>query len=114
METNYGSSTVSSPSVWKLSWDLQNDVTVRSVNKAYRRGIRRGLGMRDGDSITDRLVSWFVEAVDKMKKEQLLFFKRCMYSSNTIVKCVGCLEYRCKPRSHNLVTCSYKSLKTLV
>ena len=53
-------------------WDLQNGVTVRSVNRAYRRGIRRGLGMRDRDFITDRLGSWFVEAADKMKKEQLL------------------------------------------
>ena len=114
METNYGSSTVASPSVWKLSLGPTNVVTVRSVNRAYRRGIRRGLGMRDRDSITDRLSSWFVEAADKMKKEQLLFLKRCMYSSNTIVKCVGHLEHRCKPRSHNLVTCSYKSLKTLV
>ena len=89
-------------------------ITVRSVNRAYRRGIHRGLGMRDRDSITHRLGSWFAEAADKMKKEQLLFLKRCMYSSNTIVKCVGRLEYRRKPRSHNLVTCSYKSLKTLV
>ena len=70
--------------------------------------------MRDGDSITDGLGSWLVEAADKMKKEQLLFLKRCRYSSNTIVKGVECLEYRRKPRIHNLVNCLYKSLKTLV
>ena len=33
--------------------DLQNGVTVRSVNREYRRGICKGLGMRDRDSITD-------------------------------------------------------------
>ena len=76
METNYGSPTVSSLSVWKLSLGATERVTVKSVNRAYRRRIRRGLGMRDRDAITDRLGSWFVEAAEKMKKQQLLFLKR--------------------------------------
>ena len=76
METNYGSPTVSSLSVWKLSLGATKRVTVKSVNRAYRRRIRRGVEMRDRDAITDRLSSWFVEAAEKMKKQQLLFLKR--------------------------------------
>ena len=43
-------------------WDLEKAVVVRAVNRTYRKGVRRGLGMRDRGSVVDRMGSWFCEA----------------------------------------------------
>ena len=65
-------------------------------------------------SVRDRLEYWFVEAAEKMKKEQLLFLKRAMYSVNELVKYVGRLHYRRNPKSErNLITCTFRDLKAV-
>ena len=55
-----------------------------------------------------------MEAAEKMKKEQLLFLKHAMYSVNELVKYVGRLHYRRNPKSErNLITCTFRDLKTV-
>ena len=34
-------------------WDMESTTTVRSVNAAFRKGVRRGLGMKSRDSLQD-------------------------------------------------------------
>ena len=43
-------------------WDFEKSVLCTTVDRAYRRGIRRGLGMRFQDSIRNRFPDWFTEA----------------------------------------------------
>lgn len=93
-------------------WELDKSSVVRAVNRVYRKGIRRGLGMRDRDSVTGRLGDWFVEAAEKMKKDQVLFLKRSIHSVNDFVKYFGWLHLRNKPISGmNVFACTYEDLK---
>ena len=61
--------------------------------------MRRGLGMRDRDSVVDRIGSWFCEASEKEKRIQLLVMKRSIHSVNELLKFVAWLVYREKPQS---------------
>ena len=54
-------------------------------NTANRKGIRRGLGMRQRDSIVERIPE-FVEASFKMKILQTKFLKRAINSRNELVR----------------------------
>ena len=53
-------------------WNFERSIVETSINTAYRKGIRRGLGMRQRDSIVER-ISDFVEASLKMKCYRLNF-----------------------------------------
>ena len=45
-------------------WNFEKSSLVTSVNTAYRKGVRRGLGMRKSDSIVERLPGYIESAVN--------------------------------------------------
>ena len=51
-----------------------------------RKGIRRGLGMKKRDSISDRFKDTFKEATERAKTLKMSFLKRAYYSVNRIVR----------------------------
>ena len=64
-----------------------------------------GLGMRDRDSVVDRMGSSF-------REEDNSFMKRSIHSVNELLKYVAWLVYRDKPQSRvNLFARSYTDLK---
>ena len=71
--------------------------TVRSVNAAFRKGVRRGLGMKSRDSLQDRL-ECFQEASDKIRRMQLLFLKRSIHAKNELVQTLVLLFYKHRSR----------------
>ena len=53
-----------------------------------------------------------MEAVEKMRKGQLLFLKRSVHSVNELVKYVGWINYRRKGRfGQNLFASTYEDFK---
>ena len=89
-------------------WDLSRSTIAQSVNQAYRKGIRRGLCMRNRESVRDRLGEWFVEAVEKVKKLKTLYIKRALHSVNTLVRTISWQVYRKNPSNDiNLFAWSY-------
>ena len=49
------------------------------INRALRKGVRMGLGMRRNDSICDRFGGTFQESVERMRKLKV-FLQRAFYS----------------------------------
>ena len=98
-------------------WDMESSTTVRSVNTAFRKGVRRGLGMNSRDSLHDRLEG-FQEASDKIRRFQLLFLKRSVHAKNELVQTLALRCYEDRSRSivrgryTNLFAVSYKELKS--
>ena len=74
-------------------WNFERSVVETSVNTAYRKGIRRKLGMRQRDSIVERIPG-FVEASLKMKILQTKFLKRATNSRNELVRGLALLIVR--------------------
>ena len=61
------------------------------MNTAFRKGVRRGLGMKSRDSLHDRLEG-FQEASVKIRILQLLFLKRSVHPKNEIVQTLALLS----------------------
>ena len=74
-------------------WNFERSVVETSVNAAYRKGIRRGLGMRQRDYIVERIPG-FVEASLKMRILQTKFLKRATESRNELVRGLALLIVR--------------------
>ena len=92
-------------------WDISRSSTAKLLDQAYRKGIRRGLGMRRRDSIRERLGEWFVEASERVKMQQTLFMKRAVHSPNGLVRTMSWLANREKSTSLNFFAWSYRELK---
>ena len=74
-------------------WNFERSIVETSINTAYRKGIRRRLGMRQRDSIAERIPE-FVEASLKMKIIQTKFLKRATDSRNELVRGLALLIVR--------------------
>ena len=72
-------------------WDMESSTTVRSVNTAFRKGVRRGLWMKSRDSLHDRQKG-FEEASVKIRRLQLLFSKRSVHAKNEIGQTLALLS----------------------
>ena len=46
---------------------------------------RKGLGIRQRESVRQRVGDWFQEASDMMKRQQLLFFHKAIHSVSELV-----------------------------
>ena len=77
-------------------WDISKVSVIKSINTAYRKGIRRGLGMAQSDSIRGRMSDWFEECEVKVRRQQLLYMKRAAHSVNSLVRRLGWLLLRDK------------------
>ena len=82
-------------------WNFERSSLVTSVNTAYRKGVRRGLGMRQRDSTAERLPG-YIESAVKMKELQLKFLKRATQSRNGLVKGFAWLVCRYNYPGHGL------------
>ena len=82
-------------------WDISRSSTAKLLDQAYRKGIRRGLGMRRRDSIRERLGEWFVEASERVEMQQTLFMKRAVHSPNGLARTMSWLANREKSTSLN-------------
>ena len=89
MDEYRGEGIISCPELWNFS---RSSVT-KAVNKAYRKRVRRGLGMSQRDSLCQRLTE-FKEADVKMKHLQLRFMKRATESQNRLVGSMSWHVYR--------------------
>ena len=58
---------------------------MRMVNSTFRKGIRRGLGLKQWDSIRDRLGDAFVEATVRTAKLKDEYLHRAFKSQNELV-----------------------------
>ena len=67
-------------------WNMGSASNVRMLNAAFRKGVRRGLGMKPRESIRERLNDCFKEASEKIRRLQLLFVKRAVHSRNLLVQ----------------------------
>ena len=99
---------------------MKNSSLITTVNTAFRKGVRKGLGMKSRDSISERLEGMFQEASYKIKNLQILFMRRAIVSRNSLTRGLAWLMYRnCNADSvylefGNLFAVSYKGLQTLV
>ena len=66
-------------------WNFSKSSVIKSVNNAFRKGIRKGLGMKQSESICQRFPGRFTEATTKMKRQQLRSLKRATESKNRLV-----------------------------
>ena len=82
-------------------WNFERSIVETSINIAYQKGIRRGLGMRQRDSIVKRIPE-FVEASLKMKILQTKFLKRAIDSRNELVRGLALLLVRHSYPGHGL------------
>ena len=97
-------------------WCFEKKCTCHAVNTAWRKVIRKGFGMNSRDSVCERCATWFVEASEKMKREQLLFCHRSLHSLNELVQNVAWSYHlwkstRRRYTSFSLCTMNYKDLK---
>ena len=74
-------------------WNFSRLSVTKAVNKAYRKGVRRGLGMSQKDSLCQRLTG-FEEADVKMKSLQLHYKKIATESQNRLVGSMSWHVYR--------------------
>lgn len=74
-------------------WNFSRSSVTKAVNNAYRKGVRRGLGMAQRDSLCQRIAG-FEEADVKMKRSQLRFMKRATESQNRLVGSMSWHVYR--------------------
>ena len=79
-------------------WNFERNLVEMSVDTAYRKGICHGLGMRQRDSIVERIPD-FVKASLKMKILQAKFLKWATESRNELVRGLALLIVR---RSYQL------------
>ena len=63
-------------------WSVEHPVIRRMVNITFRKGIRRDLGMRQYDSVCDRLGNGFKEVADKIDVVKQKFMERAINSPN--------------------------------
>ena len=59
-------------------WCFEKNSTCCAVNTTWRKVIRKGLGMSTHDSVSERRATWFVEANEKLKREQLMFIHQSL------------------------------------
>ena len=94
MDDNHGKSTISSSCLdGSHLWNFERSVAETSANTVYRKGIRRGLGMRQRDSEVERIPE-FVKASLRMKRLQTKFLKRATDSRNELVRGLALLIVR--------------------
>ena len=67
-------------------WNMKNSSLITTVNTAFRKGIRKGLGIKSRDSISERLEGMFQEASYKIKNLQILFMRRAIVSRNSLTR----------------------------
>ena len=67
-------------------WNIDPASIATTVDAAYRKGIRRGFGMRSRESIHERLKECYIEASEKIKRLQLLFMEQAIHSVNYLVQ----------------------------
>ena len=75
-------------------WNLEKKTVSNLVDVSYRKGIRRGIGFRQRVSVRERLGDWFVEASVQVQKSQVLYMKRALDSTNTLVRGLSLMAYR--------------------
>lgn len=66
-------------------WSIEKPSIARLVNTAYRKGVRRGLGMSQRDSISERLGSRFVEASEVIESGKEKYLARAVNSPSRLV-----------------------------
>ena len=67
-------------------WNLESPNTKHVLHQTWRRGFRRGLGLKKYSSLTEALGQTFIECEDYFKNKQLLFFWRVSRSPNILVE----------------------------
>ena len=67
-----------------------------AVDAIFRKGIRRGLGLRWKDSLYQRLGNWIVNASVKIRTVQALSLKRSIDSRNDLVRGLSWRVYRAR------------------
>ena len=89
------------------------------MNIAYRKGIRRGLGMRPRDFVSERFPG-YIESSVKMKKHPIQFLRRATQSGNRLVSGLSGLICRYSFPGHvldmvqgNIFASKYDDLKSL-
>ena len=82
-------------------WNFERSIVETSVNTAYQKDIRRGLGMRQRDSIVERIPD-FVQASLKTKILQTKFRKWAIDSRNELVRALALLIVRRSYPGHGL------------
>ena len=65
--------------------DFSRSSVIKSVNNAFRKGIRKGRVMKQSEFICQRFMRRFTEAPTKMKRQQLCSLKRATESNNRLV-----------------------------
>ena len=74
-------------------WELEKSSDVKMLNTAFRKGIRRGLGMRRCESICDRFQD-FIEAAERVKDIRRRFLQIALNSVNGLVRSLRMLHLR--------------------
>ena len=72
-------------------WNLEKKTVSNLVDVSYRKGIRRGIGLRQRVSVRERLGDWFVGTSVQVQK---LYMKRALDSTNTLVRGLSLMAYR--------------------
>ena len=67
-------------------WDYDTSDVSYMVNHAFRKGVRRGLGMKKYEFIHDRLKDSFREAMARAKDMRLKYLQRAGQSVNYFVR----------------------------
>ena len=70
-------------------WNLCKATIRRTLDTAWRKAIRKGLGMKSRDSVCERLESWFREGSEKLIMEQILFLHCALHSKIEVVRTVA-------------------------
>ena len=67
--------------------------------------------MSTRDSVNERCATWFVEASEKLKREQLMFIHRSLHSSNEVICNVACSSQLWKTLRRTYATFSLCTMK---
>ena len=94
MEETAGHATFPNFIIWKHLWNIDKMSASKLVDGTYQKNIRRGIGLRQEDSVRDRLGDWFVEASVQVKRSQVLYMKRALESSNALVRALALMTCR--------------------
>ena len=71
-------------------WNFKKTSVVRTVNSAFRKGVRKVLSMKQREALSGRFPDRFSKAVAEMKRQQLRFLKRATLSCNKMVGWLVC------------------------
>ena len=69
-------------------WNLDKGMVRRTLDTAWRKAIRKRLGMKSCDSIRERLEGWVREGREKLIAEQI-FLHCALHSKREVVRTVA-------------------------